>query len=125
MTTDTKPVQNETPVNKDENMWAMFCHLSALVGFVIPFGNIIAPLIIWTLKKDEYPHVNDQGKEAINFQLSITVYILISVVLVFVVIGIPLLIILGIFSLIMTVIAALNANDGNKYRYPFTIKFIK
>jgi uncharacterized Tic20 family protein len=124
MTTDNKPVENETPVNKDENMWAMFCHLSALVGFVIPFGNIIAPLVIWTLKKDEYPHVNDQGKEAINFQLSITVYILISVVLVFVVIGIPLLIILGIFSLIMTVIAALNANDGNKYRYPFTIKFI-
>ena len=149
MTTDNNPVENKTPVNKDENMWAMFCHLSALVGFVIPFGNIIAPLvmdmngiqnltgfvipfgniiaplIIWTLKKDEYPHVNDQGKEAINFQLSITVYILISVVLVFVVIGIPLLIILGIFSLIMTVIAALNANDGNKYRYPFTIKFIK
>ena len=125
MTTDNNPVENKTPVNKDENMWAMFCHLSALVGFVIPFGNIIAPLIIWTLKKDEYPHVNDQGKEAINFQLSITVYILISVVLVFVIIGIPLLIILGIFSLIMTVIAALNANDGNKYRYPFTIKFIK
>ena len=98
MTTDNNPVENKTPVNKDENMWAMFCHLSALVGFVIPFGNIIAPLIIWTLKKDEYPHVNDQGKEAINFQLSITVYILISVVLVFVVIGIPLLIILGIFS---------------------------
>ena len=125
MTTENKPAQKEAPTNRDENMWAMFCHLSALVGFAIPFGNIIAPLIIWTLKKDEYPHVNDQGKEAINFQLSITVYILISVILVFVVIGIPLLIILGIFSLIMTVIAALNANDGNKYRYPFTIRFIK
>jgi len=125
MTIENKPAQKEAPTNRDENMWAMFCHLSALVGFAIPFGNIIAPLIIWTLKKDEYPHVNDQGKEAINFQLSITVYILISVILVFVVIGIPLLIILGIFSLIMTVIAALNANDGNKYRYPFTIRFIK
>ena len=125
MTTENKPAQKEAPTNRDENMWAMFCHLSALVGFAIPFGNIIAPLIIWTLKKDEYPHVNDQGKEAINFQLSITVYILISVILVFVVIGIPLLIILGIFSLIMTVIAALNANDGKKYRYPFTIRFIK
>ena len=125
MTTENKPAQKEAPTNRDENMWAMFCHLSALVGFAIPFGNNIAPLIIWTLKKDEYPHVNDQGKEAINFQLSITVYILISVILVFVVIGIPLLIILGIFSLIMTVIAALNANDGKKYRYPFTIRFIK
>ncbi len=125
MTTENKPVETEKPMNKDENMWAMFCHLSALAGFVIPFGNIIGPLIIWTVKKDEYPHVNDQGKEAINFQISITVYILISVLLIFVVIGIPLLIILGIFSLIMTVIAAINANDGQKYRYPFTIQFIK
>ena len=124
MATEEKPVSKQTPANKDENMWAMFCHLSALVGFVIPFGNIIAPLVIWTLKKDESEHVNDQGKEAINFQISITVYILISVLLIFVVIGIPMLIIIGIFSLIMTVIAAINANDGNKYRYPFTIRFI-
>jgi uncharacterized protein len=125
MATENKPVEKEAPVNKDENMWAMFCHLSGLVGFVIPFGNVIAPLIIWTLKKDEYPLVDDQGKEALNFQISITVYILLSVLLIFVVIGIPLLIIIGIFSLIMTVIGAINANDGNKYRYPFTIKFIK
>jgi uncharacterized Tic20 family protein len=125
MATENKPVEKEAPVNKDENMWAMFCHLSGLVGFVIPFGNVIAPLIIWTLKKDEYPHVDDQGKEALNFQISMTVYILLSVLLIFVVIGIPLLIILGLFWLIMTVIGAINANDGNKYRYPFTIKFIK
>lgn len=125
MATENKPVEKEAPVNKDENMWAMFCHLSGLVGFVIPFGNVIAPLVIWTLKKDEYPHVDDQGKEALNFQISITVYILLSVLLIFVVIGIPLLIIIGIFWLIMTVIGAINANDGNKYRYPFTIKFIK
>jgi uncharacterized Tic20 family protein len=125
MAEEKKPVEQEKPVDKDENMWAMFCHLSGLVGFVIPFGNVIAPLIIWTLKKDEYPHVDDQGKEALNFQISITVYILLSVLLIFVVIGIPLLIIIGLFWLIMTVIGAINANDGNKYRYPFTIKFIK
>ena len=125
MATENKPVEKEAPDNKDENMWAMFCHLSGLFGFVIPFGNVIAPLIIWTLKKDEYPHVDDQGKEALNFQISITVYILLSVLLIFVVIGIPLLIILGLFSVIMTVIGAINANDGKKYRYPFTIKFIK
>ena len=125
MTDENKTEQTDQTQDKDENMWAMFCHLSALIGFVIPFGNIIGPLIIWTLKKDEYPHVNDQGKEAINFQISVTIYILISVILIFVAIGIPLLIIIGIFSLIMTVIAAVNANDGNKYRYPFTIQFIK
>jgi uncharacterized Tic20 family protein len=125
MTEEKKPAPTESTGNKDENLWAMLCHLSALVGFVIPFGNIIGPLVIWMVKKDEFPHVNDQGKEAINFQISITVYILISVLLVFVAIGIPLLIIVGIFSLVMTVIAAINANDGNKYRYPFSIRFIK
>ena len=124
MTDENNSKQPDTTSNKDANMWAMFCHLSALIGFVIPFGNVIAPLVIWTLKKDEYEHVNDQGKEAINFQISITIYILISVVLILLAIGIFLLIILGIFSLIMIVIAAINANDGNKYRYPFTIRFI-
>ena len=132
MTTENQDAKPETPAtvetnasNKDANMWAMFCHLSALIGFVIPFGNIIAPLVIWTMKKDEFEHVNDQGKEAINFQISVTVYIFVSILLIFVVIGIPLLIIIGLFSLIMAVIAAINANDGKKYRYPFTIRFIK
>ena len=122
---EVQPQPQPEAVNRDANMWAMFCHLSALAGFVIPFGNIIAPVVIWSLKKDEFAHVNDQGKEAINFQISVTVYILISVLLVFVVIGILLLILLGLFTLIMTVIAALNANDGKAYRYPFTIRFLK
>jgi uncharacterized Tic20 family protein len=80
MTTENQEAKPETPTpvdtgssNKDANLWAMLCHLSALVGFVIPFGNIIAPLVIWTIKKDEFDLVNDQGKEAINFQISITI----------------------------------------------------
>lgn len=116
---------DQTTTNKDETLWAMLCHLSTLLGFVFPFGNIIAPLIIWQIKKDEYPLVQDQGKEALNFQISMTIYILVSVVLIFVVIGILALIILGIFDLIVTVIAALNASDGKKYRYPFSIQFVK
>ena len=126
MTEENEEVQQQpVAINRDANMWAMFCHLSALLGFVIPFGNIIAPIVIWSLKKDEFEHVNDQGKEAINFQISVTVYILISVLLIFVLIGIPLLIILALFSLIMIVIAGINANDGKAYRYPFTIRFLK
>ena len=116
---------DKTPVtNRDANMWAMFCHLSALVGFVIPLGNIIGPLVIWILKKDEYPQVNENGKEALNFQISMTIYIIASIILVIIVIGIPLLIALGLFELIAIVIAAIKANDGITFRYPLTIRFI-
>ncbi len=115
---------NEVPQSSDERMWAMFCHLSALSGFIIPFGNVIAPLIIWILKKEEYPLVDDQGKEAINFQISMTIYIIASVILIIIVIGIPLLILLGLFELIVIVIASIKANEGTRYRYPLTIRFL-
>ncbi len=125
--TNLEPKQDiakATPENREERMWAMFCHLSGLVGFIFPFGNIIAPLVIWLVKKEEYPLVNDQGKEALNFQISMTIYIIASVILIILIIGIPLLIILGIFSLIVVIIAAIKANEGEKYRYPLTIRFL-
>lgn len=108
----------------EENMWAMLCHLSTFLGFVFPMANIIAPLVIWITKKDEYPLVDDQGKEAINFQISITIYIIASIFLIVVIVGIPLLIGLGLFSLIATIIAAIRANEGERFRYPATIRFI-
>jgi uncharacterized Tic20 family protein len=110
--------------NKEQNMWAMFCHLSIFIGFVIPFGNVIAPLIIWLIKKDEFPLVDDQGKEVLNFQISVTIYFIASIILIFILVGIPLLIALGVFVLITTVIGAIKANEGIKYRYPLTIKFL-
>ena len=110
--------------NKEQNMWAMLCHLSIFIGFIIPFGNIIAPLIIWLIKKDEFSFVDDQGKEVLNFQISATIYFIASIILVFILIGIPLLIAVGVFVIITTVIGAIKANEGIKYRYPLTIRFI-
>jgi hypothetical protein len=110
--------------DKDERMWGMFCHLSGLAGFIVPFGNIIGPLIIHSLKKDEYPFVADQGKESINFQISFTIYILISFVSVIFIVGILFLLIIPLIALILTVIASVRANEGEYYRYPLTIKFI-
>jgi uncharacterized Tic20 family protein len=121
-----QPIGSVPPVpNRDENTWAMLCHLSALAGFIIPLGNIIGPLVIWMIKKDEYPLVADQGKEALNFQISMTLYYIASIILIIVLIGIVLLIGFGIFSLIMTIIAMVKANEGVAYRYPMCIKFIK
>jgi len=123
---NNKPTENtSTPYSKEEKNWAMYCHLSGLLGVLIPFGNIVAPLIIWQLKRDELPFVNDQGMEALNFQISITIYLFVSLILLFVVVGFFLLIAIGLFSTIFTIIAAVNAADGIKYRYPLSIRFVK
>src|SRR4030095_4613838 len=110
---------------KDERTWGMLAHLSALAGYVIPFGNIVGPLVIWLLKKDQSSFVDDQGKEALNFQISLNIYFIISGILILLLVGIPLLIVLPIFGLIMIIIAAIKANEGVPYRYPLTIRLIK
>ncbi len=106
-------------------MWGMLCHLSALSAFIIPFGSVLGPLIVWQIKKNEYPFVDDQGKEALNFQITTTIAALISIVLIFVAIGIALLIAVCLASLVFTIIAAIKANNGETYRYPFTLRLIK
>jgi uncharacterized Tic20 family protein len=116
---------NDSTPDKDARTWAMICHLSALAGYFIPLGNVIGPLIIWAIKKDEYAFVSEQGKEAINFQLTMTIAYIVSIILCFVVIGIFLLIILTIYALIMIIIASIKANDGVDYRFPHIIRFIK
>ena len=111
--------------NRDERMWGMLCHLSAFAMFIIPFaGNIIGPLIIYLIKKDEYSFVEDQGKESLNFQITVTILLLVSALLVIIGIGVLLLFAIGIASLVFTIIAAIKANEGEFYRYPWSIRFI-
>lgn len=113
-------------LSRDEKMWAMFCHLSSLIIFLgIPFGNIIGPLVIWILKKDSSPFVDRQGKESLNFQISMTIYILVSIVLVLLLVGIFMLIAIAIIDIVLVVVASVKANDGVDYAYPFTIRFFK
>ena len=120
----TQPIENSP--SKDERTWAMLCHFSSFTGFIFPLGgNILAPLIIWLIKKEELPFVDDQGKEVLNFQISMTIYFIISGILCIILIGIPIFIGLVIFGFIITIIAAINANDGTPYRYPINIRFIK
>lgn len=108
----------------EARMWATVAHLSALSGLIIPFGNIIGPLVIWLIKKEEMPFVDDQGKEALNFQISMTIYCFIAGLLIFVLIGIPILIVLGIMDLVFTIIAATKTNQGIAYRYPLTFRLV-
>ena len=103
---------------------AMFAHLSALVGFLIPFGNLIAPLIIWQMKKDD-PFVDAQGKEAVNFQITVSIAGIVAAVLTVVLIGLLLLPVIAIGSLVLVIIAGLKANEGENYQYPFALRLIK
>jgi uncharacterized Tic20 family protein len=125
--------QTTGEVSKDARMWAMFCHLGGLAGLLpisVAIGSVIAPLILWQIKKEEFPFVNEQGKEAVNFQISILLYSLIgSMVCAITCIGIPLIPfivgIIGIADIIFLLVAAVKANNGEHYRYPLTIRFIK
>ncbi|HEU0179914.1 MAG TPA: DUF4870 domain-containing protein [Blastocatellia bacterium] len=112
-------------LTREERNWGMLSHLLALVGyFVIPFGNVAAPLIIYLMKKDESPFVADQARESLNFQISVCIYALISGVLVLVLIGILLLAAVGLAGIILTIIASVKAANGEAYRYPLTIRLI-
>lgn len=113
------------PVSSDERTWAMLCHLSTFAGYLVPFGNILGPLVIWLVKREKLPLVDDQGKEALNFQISITIYMIVALILCFVIIGIPLVFALIIFDLVLTIIATVQANSGVAYRYPLTIRIIR
>lgn len=112
--------------NNPENTWAMLCHLLGLCAFIgIPFGNIIGPLVVWLIKGKEFEFVDEQGKEALNFQISMTIYGFIAGILVLVFIGWILLFALAIADVVFIIIASMKANDGESYRYPYIFRFIK
>ncbi len=113
---------SQSPVPKPASeirQWAMFCHLAAFLGLVFPFGNLIGPLILWQLKKEVDPFIDAQGKEALNFQITVSLAAAVSIMLFVVIIGIPLLLLVGIGAMVLTIIAGVKANDGLPYRYPF------
>ena len=93
--------------------------------FLPSIGNILVPLIVWLIKKDSHPFINQEGKEALNFQICITIYAWITALLCFVLIGFLIAPVLGIFVIVVCIIGTVKAADGTGYRYPLTIRFIK
>ncbi len=117
-----------TAPSKDERLWGMLAHVSAFAMYFTVIGHIVGPLIIWLSKRDGSPFIDDQGKEALNFQISWTIYMIGSFVLFITVIGaiiaIPLFVVLPIFHIVCMIIAAIKANDGVAFRYPLTIRIL-
>lgn len=110
---------------KDERMWGMLVHLSSLAGLVIPFGTILGPLVIWLIKRDQSYFVDQQGKEALNFNISITIYYIASFILFLIFIGYITALATFVVWVVCLITAAVNTNKGVPYRYPLTIRFIK
>ena len=109
---------------REAEQWAMGAHLSTFAGFIFPFGNLLAPFIIWQVKKGESELVDDQAREALNFQITITLIAIVCAILVIFVIGAFLLPLLGLVDVVLTILAALQANEGVRYRYPFCLRLI-
>ena len=121
----------------DERTWALFAHLSVLIGGLITygwaasFGSFIGPLVIWLVKKDTMPFVADQAKEALNFGITLTILCVALLMLTILSLGIgailtiPLFLLLGVAALVFVIIAAIKANEGVAYRYPLTLRLVK
>jgi uncharacterized protein len=106
-------------VSSDERSLAILCHVLSI------FFSFIPGLVIYLMKKDESPYVAEHAKEVLNFQISLLIYVFVSIILVFLIVGIFLLIAIGIGSLILYIVAAIKANEDVLYRYPLTIRLIK
>ena len=121
---------------QDERQWAMFAHLSALVGGLLTsaiggWGFFIGPLVIWLMKKETMPFVADQAKEALNFNITVSAIFLLLLLMTVLTLGlgalltVPIMLVVGLGALVLIIIAAVKANEGVAYRYPFTLRLIK
>ena len=131
-----EPFDTNGMPSHEERQWALFAHLSALVGGLLTgafagLGCFVGPLVIWLIKKDTMPFVDDQAKEALNFNITLAIIGLVLLLLTLLTLGfgallaIPIGILVGIAWLVFTIIAAVKANEGERYRYPFTLRLIK
>lgn len=121
-----KRMHRDEPISEnEERQWAMFAHIGTFSSIVVPLGNFIAPIVVWQLKKHDSDFVVEQAKEALNFQITLVIYTLLSLPLCFIFIGFFLIFALVLFGLIMVIVGAVRANEGDDFRYPMCIRLFK
>lgn len=112
--------------DREARKWAMICHLIALIGLAANgIGFVVGPLVVWLLKRDDHPFIDQAGKEALNFQITMFIALAVGALLTLVLVGIPILVIVGLLMIIMPIIAGIKADAGVPYRYPFSIRLVK
>lgn len=120
-----QPDEHELPeLTGEARNWGMLCHLSALAGLATGVGMFVGPLIIWLVKGKDHPFIDDQGKESLNFQISMLIYGVVAGLLVCAVIGIVLLPLVFVLDIVFVIVASVKASGGEAYRYPLTIRLI-
>lgn len=112
-------------MTNDVKNWGMLCHLIALLAMPLGFGHILGPLIVWLMKRETHPFIDDQGKESLNFQISMSLYTLVAALSLCIVIGVVLLPVIVVLNVIFVIIASIKASSGEAYRYPLTIRLVK
>ena len=133
--TTTPNVEPQAPLpatqSSEERTWALIGHLSAFSAFITGIGCIVGPLIVWLVKRDTMPFAADQAKEALNFNITLAIAFCALVLFSIVTFGLGLLIawpigaVLCVAWFVLTIIAAIKANEGVAYRYPFTLRLVK
>lgn len=117
---------SHSPALREDRQMLMLMHLSQLLFIVSGIGGLVVPIILWVLKKEEIQNMDAQGKEVVNFQISLFIYYFIAGILCFVLIGLIILPIIGLLNIIFPIIYGIKAKDGaTDIRYPLTIRFIK
>lgn len=111
-------------MDQETRTWAMFLHFSLLLGFVIPFAGLVAPILIWQLKKNELPEIDEHGKMVLNYLLSMFIYGIVGFILTFVFVGIIVLMALAVVAVIYPIIGGIKANSGELWRYPLILNLI-
>jgi uncharacterized Tic20 family protein len=125
METDPNTIPDAALVtDPNARTWGMLSHLLSLLGYFVAFGHVLPPLVIYLAKKDEHEFIRDQARESLNFQITVLLLAIVCGILVFFCIGIPLLIALVVYQLVMVIVASIQANDGKRFRYPFTLRLV-
>jgi uncharacterized Tic20 family protein len=124
--TSSTPAPAPTSITSSEvRTWSVLCHASALLGlFFHFFGHLLGPLLVWLIKRGDAPEIDANGKESLNFQISMLIYDAVAAILCLLVIGIPILIALWVLNTVFVIIASVKTSEGKIYRYPFTIRFL-
>jgi len=120
------PEQAAPETTPDARRWAMLCHLLALSGLLgNGIGFLLGPLVTWLVKREDHPFIDEQGKEAVNFQITMFLALIVSVPFLLILVGILMMIAIGILMVVFPIVAAIQASEGKPYRYPLTIRFIQ
>jgi len=115
-----------SPLPREVRKWAMICHLAALAGVVVPgIGFVLGPLVVWLVKREDHAFIDEQGKEALNFELTMLIAMLVSTLLVILIVGFVLVFVTYALAVIFPIVAAIRANEGQPYRYPLAIRLIR